>query len=200
MEVATTHKVPSPDECYSLLERYGVPEHIIQHSEMVCRVAVFLVVHLNEQGEDLNITELQAAALLHDLTKMEGLAEGRDHAKSGNEVLAKLGFKRIGEIVAEHIKLKEKTGLHVLSEEEILNYSDKRVMHTTVVSLADRFADLKERYGGNGLDRNAMERIARLEAKTYELETRIFASLDFAPDELPLLLEHGGKRDSQHKE
>jgi uncharacterized protein len=191
MDIATTHKVPSADECYSLLERYGVPEHIIQHSEMVCRVAVFLAEHLNEQGEDLDIPEIRAAALLHDLTKMEGLAEGRDHAKSGNEVLAKLGFKRIGEIVAEHIKLEEKRGLHVRSEEEILNYSDKRVMHTRVVSLADRFADLKERYVSNGLDINAMERIARLEAKTYELETRIFSTLDFTPEELPLLLEQG---------
>jgi len=191
MHVATPHKVPSPDECYSLLERHSVPEHIIQHSEMVCRVAVFLAEHLNEQGEDLNIPELQAAALLHDLTKIEGLAEGRDHAKSGNQVLAKLGFKRIGEIVAEHIKLKEKAGLQVLSEEVILNYSDKRVMHTTVVSLADRFADLKERYGANGFDENAMERITRLEAETYELETRIFATLDFTPEELPLLLEQG---------
>jgi uncharacterized protein len=191
MDIATTHKVPSADECYSLLERYGVPEHIIQHSEMVCRVAVFLAEHLNEQGEDLDIPEIRAAALLHDLTKMEGLAEGRDHAKSGNEVLAKLGFKRIGEIVAEHIKLEEKRGLHVRSEEEILNYSDKRVMHTRVVSLADRFADLKERYVSNGLDINAMERIARLEARTYELETRIFSTLDFTPEELPLLLEQG---------
>lgn len=200
MNGATTHKVPSPDECHSLLERYGVPEHIIQHSEMVCRVAVFLAEHLNEQGEDLNIAEIKAAALLHDLTKMQGLAEGRDHAKSGNEVLAKLGFKRIGEIVAEHIKLKEKTGSQVLSEEEIINYSDKRVMHTTVVSLADRFADLRERYGANGLDENAMERIARLEVKTYELETRIFARLKLTPDALPRLLKHGGKGDSQHKE
>ena len=200
MNAATTHRIPSPDECYALLERYGVPEHIIQHSEMVCRVAVFLAEHLNEQGEDLNVPEIQAAALLHDLTKMEGLAEGRDHAKSGNEVLTKLGFKRIGEIVAEHIKLKEKAGSQVLSEEEVLNYSDKRVMHTTVVPLADRFADLKERYGANGLDKNTTERIARLEAKTYELENRIFARLELTPDALLLLLEHGGRKDSQQKE
>ena len=200
MDIATTHKVPLSDECYSILERYSVPEHIIQHSEVVCRVAVFLAEHLNEQGEDLNIPEIRAAALLHDLTKMQGLTEGRDHAETGKEVLAKLGFKRIGEIVAEHIRLKEKTGSQVLSEEEILNYSDKRVLHTRVVSLAVRFADLKERYGGNGLDMNAVERIARLEAKTYELEAKVFSTLHFTPEELPLLLEHGGKRDSQHKE
>lgn len=199
MNVRTTHRIPSPDECYALLGAYHVPGHIIQHSEVVCMVAVFLAEHLNKQGQDLNIPEIRAAALLHDLTKMEGLEEGRDHAKSGNEVLAKLGFERIGEIVGEHIRLKEKTGLKELSEEEILNYSDKRVMHTSVVSLAERFVDLKERYGANGLDENAMERIARLEAKTHELENRIFAALDFTPDELPLLLEHGGRKDAQQK-
>jgi uncharacterized protein len=191
MNAATTHNVPSSDECYSLLERYSVPEHIIQHSEMVCRVAVFLAEHLNEQDQKLNIPELRAAALLHDLTKMQGLAEGRDHAKSANEVLSNLGFQRIGEIVGEHIKLKEKTGSPVLSEEAILNYSDKRVMHTTVVSLADRFADLKKRYAANSSDMNAMERITRLEAETYELEARIFDTLGFTPEELPLLLEKG---------
>jgi uncharacterized protein len=199
VNVRSRHKIPSSDECYALLGTYHVPDHIIQHSEVVCTVAVFLAEHLNEKGQNLNIPEIRAAALLHDLTKMEGLEERRDHAKTGNEALKKLGFERIGEIVAEHIRLEEKTGLKVLSEEEILNYSDKRVMHTSVVSLADRFVDLKERYGANGLDENAMERIARLEAKTHELENRIFATLDFTPDELPLLLQHGGRKDSQQK-
>ena len=33
--------VPSVDESYTLLKQYHVPDHIIQHSEMVCKVAVF---------------------------------------------------------------------------------------------------------------------------------------------------------------
>jgi len=182
-------KIPSIDKCYKLLKRYHVPDHIVQHSKTVCKVAVLLAEELNEQGENLSIPEIQAAALLHDMTKMEGLNTGQDHAKTGKELLVKLGFQRIGEIVAEHIKLQEGRNSPPLSEEEIINYSDKRVMHTRVVSLAERFADLRKRYGRKGMDKNVMQRIRALEYETYNLEKRIFAKLDFTPEKLSDLLE-----------
>ncbi|RLB28119.1 MAG: metal-dependent phosphohydrolase, partial [Deltaproteobacteria bacterium] len=125
MNLVTKDKVPSIDQCYKLLEEYNVPDHIIQHSEMVCKVAVFLADKLNKHGEHLIIPEIEAAALLHDITKMEGFSTGQDHAKTGREFLDKLGFKRIGEIMAEHIKLQEGRNSRPLSEEEIINYSDK---------------------------------------------------------------------------
>jgi putative nucleotidyltransferase with HDIG domain len=104
MNLVTKDKVPSIDQCYKLLEEYNVPDHIIQHSEMVCKVAVFLADKLNEHGENLGIPEIEAAALLHDMTKMEGIITRQDHAETGKRLLAGLGFKRIGEIMAEHIK------------------------------------------------------------------------------------------------
>jgi uncharacterized protein len=184
MGIALKSEVPSIDQCYKLLKRYHVPDHIVLHSEMVCKVAVFLAEELNEQGEHLSIPEIQAAALLHDITKMEGINTHHDHAKTGKELLAKLGFIRIGGIVAEHIKLRERQNSPPFSEEEIINYSDKRVMHTKVVTLAERFADLRERYGVKGMDKNAIQRIRALEHETYELENKIFAKLDFTPQEL----------------
>lgn len=175
---------PSNDQCYRLIKEYNVPDHIIQHSEMVCNVAVFLADKLNNQGENLSISEIEAAALLHDMTKMEGFKTGQNHAKTCKKLLADLGFKRIGEIVAEHVKLQEGRNSQPLSEEEIINYSDKRVMHTRVVPLTERFADLWERYGAKGLDKEAAKRIIQLENETYELENKIFSKLDFTPEEL----------------
>ena len=189
MNFIMRNNVPSVDQCYKLLEEYNVPDHIIQHSEMVCKVAVFLADELNKQGENLSIPEIQAAALLHDITKMEGFNTGHDHAKTGREFLDKLGFKRIGEIVAEHIKLQEGRKSRSLSEEEIINYSDKRVMHTRVVTLAERFADLWERYGARGLNKDTAKRIIQFETKTYELENRIFSTLNFTPEELLDLID-----------
>jgi len=177
-------RVPSNDQCYRLIKEYNVPDHIIQHSEMVCKVAVFLADKLNNQGENLSISEIEAAALLHDMTKMEGFKTGQNHAKICKKLLAKLGFKRIGEIVAEHVKLQEGRNPQPLSEEEIINYSDKRVMHTRVVPLTERFADLWERYGAKGLDKDAAKRIIQLENETYKLENKIFSKLDFTPEEL----------------
>ena len=189
MNSAMNSKIPSIDRCYKLLKRYHVPDHIVQHSKTVCKVAIFLAEELNEQGENLCTPEIQAAAFLHDITKMEGLNRGQDHAKTGKELLVKLGFQRIGEIVAEHIKLQEGRNSPPLSEEEIINYSDKRVMHTKVVTLAERFADLRKRYRVKGMDKNAIRQILALEYETYDLEKRIFAKLDFTPQKLSDLLE-----------
>lgn len=189
MDSVMRSKALSVDQCYKLLKRYDVPDHIILHSEMVCKVAVLLTDKLNKQGENLSISEIEAAALLHDMTKMEGFKTGHNHAKTCKKLLAKLGFWRISEIVAEHIKLQEGRSSLPLSEEEIINYSDKRVLHTRVASLADRFADLLERYGAKGLDKNAIKRLIALEHETYELENKIFAKLDFTPEELLTLIE-----------
>lgn len=184
MDSVMRSKALSVDQCYKLLKRYNVPDHIIQHSEMVCRIAVLLSDKLNKQGERLSMPEIETAALLHDMTKMEGLTTGHNHAKTCKKLLAKLGLRRISEIVAEHIKLQEGRNPLPLSEEEIINYSDKRVLHTRVVSLGERFADLLERYGAKGLDKEAAKRIIQLENETYKLENKIFSKLDFTPEEL----------------
>jgi len=186
-------KVPSVDESYTLLKRYHVPDHIIQHSEMVCKVALFLADKLNSHGEHLIIPEIEAAALLHDITKMEGIKTHQDHAKTGKELLHKHGFNRIGEIVAEHIKLQEGRNSLSISEEELINYSDKRVMHTRVVTLPERFSDLQKRYGIKDLDTKIINRIRMLESETYELENKIFSKLNFTPKELSSLIVPSNK-------
>jgi uncharacterized protein len=184
MNLSKGKKLPSHDQCYQLLKQYRVPEHIIRHSEAVCKVAVFLAGSLNENGEDLNMPEIEAAALLHDITKMEGIESRRDHAQTGKRLLAELGFRRIGEIVGEHIRLQPGRESRTVSEEEIINYSDKRVMHTQIVTLQERFDDLESRYGLKGLDKEATERIRALEQKTYDVEKKIFSKLNFPPEEL----------------
>ena len=184
MDAVQKDRVPSIDQCFILLRKYHVPDHIIQHSEMVYNVAVFLAEKLNENGEHLIIPEIQAAALLHDITKMEGIEKHQDHAKTGKELLYKLEYRRIGKIVAEHITLQECKDDRSLSEEELINYSDKRVMHTQVVTLTERFADLRKRYGFKQLDKKIVDRILALESKTYELENKIFSKLNFPPNKL----------------
>jgi len=63
------------------------------------------------------------------------------------------------------------------------------VMHTRVVPLTERFADLWERYGAKGLDKEAAKRIIQLENETYELENKIFSKLDFTPEEILDLID-----------
>jgi len=72
-----------------------------------------------------------------------------------------------------------------ISEEELINYSDKRVMHTSVVTLSERFVDLQNRYGFKSLDTKIINRMRMLESETYTLENKIFSKLNFTPKELP---------------
>ena len=71
-----------------------------------------------------------------------------------------------------------------ISEEELINYSDKRVMHTKVVTLSERFTDLHGRYCFKNLDTRIINRIRLLESETYKLENKIFSKLNFTPEEL----------------
>jgi len=64
---------------------------------------------------------------------------------------------------------------------EIVNYADKRVMHDRVVSLEERFRDLKERYGRN---QSAIDYLERLEKEINGIENKIFLILQIDPNTL----------------
>jgi HD superfamily phosphodiesterase len=111
-------------------------------------VALFLSKELNKKGQTIDLSLVEAASLLHDLTKTECLQTKEDHAQTGSQLLKEMGYERIGDVVAQHIRLPKEGDPSSVSEEEIVNYADKRVMHDRIVSLEERFSDLKERYGG----------------------------------------------------
>ncbi len=156
-------------------------ENIIDHSLVVAGVALFLSIRLNGKGQKLNLSLVEAAALLHDLTKTECLKTKEDHALTGARFLKEMGYERIGEIVAEHIHLSKKMDPEWVSEEEVVNYADKRVRHDRVVSLDERFEDLKGRYGEN---ERALELLEGLKKATFEIEKKIFSLLEIDPNHL----------------
>jgi hypothetical protein len=86
--------------------------------------------------------------------------------------------------VAQHIWLRKEGETPSVSEEEIVNYADKRVMHDRIVSLEERFVDLKERYGENV---KAMDYLKRLQREIYGIENKIFFILQVGPDALDQL-------------
>ena len=91
---------------------------------------------------------LEAGALLHDIAKTATLHNGGEHARLGAEWLIDLGYPAVAEIVREHVWLSRNPAEPwPLREVEIVNYADKRVLHDLVVTLAQRFDDLRSRYG-----------------------------------------------------
>ncbi len=176
--------IPTREECLRLMGEYGMLENIISHSLAVTKVALFLSVELNKKGQKIDLRLVEAASLLHDLTKTECLKTKEDHAKTGSQLLKRIGYERVAEIVARHIWLGKEGDPSCVCEEEIVNYADKRVMHDRIVSLKERFRDLKERYGRLGRAEDYME---HLQDETFGIENKIFLILRTDPNDLQQL-------------
>jgi len=156
-------------------------DHIVAHSVQVCRVALFLVDRLRETGLDLDRGMVQAASLLHDITKTRSFQTGEMHTETGGRLLKDRGFFEVGEIIRQHVKLDSYFSAEAPDEAEIVNYSDKRVLHDRIVSMAERMAYILERYGQR---EDYRRRLSWLWEKSEEMERRIFAKLPFGPERI----------------
>ncbi len=173
-------RVPSKRECFDLMKRYNAGEHIIQHCIRVAELALSISTALNRKGENLNLDEVEAAALLHDITKAESLDTGEDHSITAYRLLRTLGYGRIAEIVRQHVFLLGDSDNSWISEEEVVNYSDKRVRHAQVVTLRERFQDLRERYCKDERGKKWMD---RMESLSNRIEKKIFSKLGIGPED-----------------
>ena len=156
-------------------------DHIVVHSMQVCRVATVLTQNLIDQGKRLNFDLIQAAALLHDITKTRSFKTKEDHAETGGRYLAELGYPEVGSLVRQHVRLDEYPQTVSIGEAEIINYADKRVLHEEVVPLDKRLEYILDKYAKIPEHR---QRVYRLWEKTKEIEAEIFSALSFSPDDL----------------
>ena len=156
-------------------------ENIIHHSMEVANVALYLSTELNKRGQRIDLLLVEAASLLHDLTKTDSFKTKEDHAWTGSRLLKEIGYEEVGEVVAQHIWLSHDVDPLLVSEEEVVNYADKRVMHDRIVSLEERFNDLRDRYGR---DQKAMDYLGRMEMVIQEIENKIFLILQINPNDL----------------
>jgi putative nucleotidyltransferase with HDIG domain len=182
--------IPTKKECYGLIREMGMMDHIVDHSEQVCRVAVCLAENLNRKGVALNHELIRASALLHDITKTRSFRTRENHAETGGQFLEERGFSEVGHIIAQHVKLDTYDISSSLVEAEIVNYADKRVLHDQIVLLKDRLAYILDRYGD---DEKSRERILGLWGKSTALEKKIFSCLPFVPEALRGMVEANTK-------
>jgi len=182
-------QIPTKDQCYQMICKMKMMDHIVVHSLQVCRVATFLTEHLDEQDNRLNFDLIRSAALLHDITKTRSFQTREDHALTGGEYLSDRGYPEIGDLIRQHVKLDEYLIAGTISEAEVLNYADKRVLHDEIVVLDRRLDYILERYSETPAHR---ERINLLWQKTREMESKLFKDLTFSPDDLTRLIPRNG--------
>ena len=179
--------IPPPSDCLALMTAFGMLPNIRDHSLVVREVALHLGTSLVEAGFTLHLDLIEAGALLHDLGKTHCLGTSINHAEWGAQAVHDPGYPEVAQVVREHIFLESNGNNHcAIREAEVVNYADKRVLHNQVVTLADRFVDLMERYGKNDA---ARIRIAGLKEKAQNLEVKLFGPLSLHPMDL-LQLNH----------
>ena len=110
------------------------------------------------------------------------------HVEGAYEIIKEEGYPEVANVAAAHGFMSEpKTW-----EEKILNYADKRVKHSEIVSLRERFDDLHERYGPHNVVDYDVELRDEKEKLYFELEKEIFSNLDFKPEDLKEEVEKSG--------
>jgi len=173
--------IPSIGQCLELMEQYAMLPNIREHSLMVGRVAGIIGQGLVRAGRSLSLEIIVSGALLHDIAKTASLETELRHDELGREICLRHGLDELAEIVAEHVVLRG--GLpERCTEKEIVYYADKRVLHDEVVSLDARLDYIIHRYG-NG-DEGLHAKIRQNFAQAHAIEERLFAGLDFSPEEL----------------
>lgn len=166
-------------------------DHIIDHSVMVSNVARFLCLKLKKYSPGLDTRLTTSAALLHDITKTRSFDTKEIHSETGGQILTRMGYPEIGDIIRQHVILDSYQNNSPVSEQEIVNYSDKRVLHDKVVSLNKRLEYINIRYGAR---KEFKDHIQIMWKNSVNLENKIFSDLDISPDQLSELIPEAIKK------
>ena len=179
--------IPTEKECYDLMDKYQMLDNVREHSMVVAEMVRVISLGLVNTGVQLSVDKAVAGALLHDIAKTLCLQTGGDHAALGREICVHHHLDEIADIVAEHIWLKSYSLDGEYYEKEIVYYADKRVLHTSVVSLDERMHDIIDRYGRND------SRLRQLVLMNFNIckgiERKLLKRLDFGPEQLADLLQ-----------
>ena len=178
-------KIPTREQCFKLLEKYGTLPNILDHSIMVNKIANYLAFRLKKKGIKVNLELVDRGSLLHDIAKSKMVkekvsAEKEQHHIDGENILIEEGFPEVGRLVRMHSS-KE---IHNLKtwEEKIINYADTRVRHDQIVSVRERLDDLYVRY-------DVPDHLKVDEKYIFNLEKEIFDTINESPDILKEVIE-----------
>jgi HD superfamily phosphodiesterase len=176
--------IPTIQQCDQIMDKYHMPDHIRAHSMVVARIAHLIASGLNSAGVDISVEKTVSGAMMHDIAKISCVHSHEDHCLKGKEICDHEGFYEISDIVNEHVILKHIVTEYDFNEKEIVNYSDKRVLHDKVVSIQERMEDIIVRYGSH-FKHIDFERLVR---KNYDIsqlvEKKLFKKLDFLPQDV----------------
>ena len=94
--------IPNAEEARRILAARRLPDGIVLHSQGVARVAKAAARRLEAAGIPIDVGLVEAAALLHDIDKLETRGGRGVHGLTGATTLEGMGFRELGPPVASH--------------------------------------------------------------------------------------------------
>ena len=174
--------LPTPSECFQVMDQYDMLENIKAHSIVVGRIAEFIAGSLSRSGQPISVDLALSAALLHDIGKTSSLDTGEDHSQVGHDICVAHGYFELAPLVRQHVILIDGFPDNPITEKEIVYYADKRVKHDQIVGLDSRLEYILDRYGlGDPRRHQAIEKNFR---QSHLIEEELFSVLDCRPEGL----------------
>lgn len=143
--------VPTEGEIQQIYGYFGATEAIQAHCRTVAQVAMAIAKKLAYAGWDMDQSQLEVAARLHDAAK-----KLPSHAKQAANKIQEMGYGKVAEIVRTHMDLPTEA-LELIDERAILYLADKLVIEEKKMTLGQRFLEANKKFGMN---EEAMQSIA----------------------------------------
>ena len=135
--------IPTSKTCEQLWVDRKLSDELKNHLIAVANLSVRIGTGLNQKGFSLNIPLIEAAALLHDISKGEF-----HHERKCAETLEALGFSEHAPIVKAHMRLpREFEGK--ISELTVVFLADKLIIGSKAAALEKRYAEKMLLYRGD---------------------------------------------------
>jgi CTP:molybdopterin cytidylyltransferase MocA/HD superfamily phosphodiesterase len=135
--------IPSRVECFALLKSMEANNNLVDHCSKVADVAGEIAYKLQQSGLTIDAGLVVAAGQVHDVAK--GM---NHHAQCGADILRKLGYPKVADLIALHTDLEFSPGSQ-LNEAAIVYLADKLVAGNKIVDLDRRFQTALTRYCQN---------------------------------------------------
>lgn len=149
------YDIPNQNECEAMLEdQTFFTRETAAHCRKVADVAKRIAAKVYRSENSLQKARIHSSALLHDVAR-----DQPDHANAGAELLKKLGFCGVSEIVKSHMDIHDynnNSRPDFLTEQEIVYIADKLVKGDKIVDLSIRFNKKLALYGDNPHARSAI--------------------------------------------
>jgi putative nucleotidyltransferase with HDIG domain len=171
--------VPDRSTARRLLEDAALPDGIVVHSEGVARVALAAAGLVAEAGIPIDSRLVEAAALLHDIDKVEIRGAGGVHGIVGARRLEAAGHPELAMPVASHpiTCLLDDDRFPIGWPSVIVAVADRHVAQE-FMTVDERLDDMKIRHPEHAAQIEAARRPA------HALEAQVAEALDLAVDEL----------------